>query len=1182
MALKQNNRLLTLKKLLVFLFILVESTLFSQTSTVLTYTGSPQDWVVPPCVTSITVSAYGADGGGVNGGNGASVTATIPVTSGQTIQVIVGGSGGCPAAGYNGGGSGQNANTGANGSCGGGGKSQINIGGTPVLIAAGGGGMGGGNSDGAAGIGGCASGTAGSTTFGVGAGGGTQSAGGTGGPPWASGGYTGQNGSLGQGGNGASDPCYNNSPGGGGGGGYYGGGGGGSDCWDLSPYGGGGGGGGSSLVPSGGSCNAGVNNGQGYVTISYTPGSASISNTGPYCAGATIQLNSSSSVGSTYSWTGPNGFTSSVANPTIPNATVSNAGTYNLTITGGACNGTISTNVVVNAAPTPNAGVNQSICLGDPINLTGVVSNAANTSQWSYTAPGIMPAPTVTFSPNNTNSTPTVNVNQVGNYYFIFQEQNSLCPIAYDTVIVNVSELIVSTSFVDPTCAGSGDGTITITSPGAVQYSYNGGTTWASNSTAGSFGPGTYNVCARTATGCQECVNVTLTDPAPSAITVSNTGSYCEGETIQLNTTTLSGAIYTWTGPNGFTSSLSNPTIPNATIVNAGTYNLTITGTSCNGAGSTNVIVNSSPIPNAGVNQSICFGVPISLSGIISNPSNSYQWTYIAPGIMPSPIVNFTPSASVIAPDITVSELGVYYFILQEQNALCPIQYDTVAISVSELNITTSFQNPVCTGSDDGTINIVSPSAIEYSYDGGTTWVPNATIGSLAPGSYDVCARTVTGCQKCTTVVLIDPAPVTVTVSNDTLICQNGTGYLSANGAGGTSFLYNWNFTSNNNANQSVNPVNNTTYTVIAENEFGCLSAPSSIDVTIRPPLTGTISIADTVCPTNSSSLSATVVGGLGAPYTFTWSSGATQTGADNHSINVTPSGTTIYTVTVTDECESTPLVMTTTVVVAPLPVPTYVVLNPYQCEPAVFTIVNTTSPSMSETISWVVDGNQFFGNQDTIQTSAFMNGLYNIQMTSTSDQGCITTTMFTNALNVESPPVADFNASPSPATMFNTSVFFQEQSTGATSYQWYFTQGTPLTSNNPQENVQFPFGITGEYEVTLIVASSLGCTDTITKIIEVIPELVIYAPNTFTPDGDLYNQTWKVIMEGIDLQAFELFIYNRWGEVIWESHNIQIGWDGTYNGNPVPEGTYVWTVQAKDIRNDGKVKFNGHINLIR
>ena len=72
--------------------------------------------------------------------------------------------------------------------------------------------------------------------------------------------------------------------------------------------------------------------------------------------------------------------------------------------------------------------------------------------------------------------------------------------------------------------------------------------------------------------------------------------------------------------------------------------------------------------------------------------------------------------------------------------------------------------------------------------------------------------------------------------------------------------------------------------------------------------------------------------------------------------------------------------------------------------------------------------------------------------------------------------------------------------------------------------------------------------------------------------------------MEGIDLQDFSLVIYNRWGETVWESRDISVGWDGTYgvNGRPVQDGTYTWFIRASDALNDDKYEYSGHVNVIR
>jgi gliding motility-associated-like protein len=101
--------------------------------------------------------------------------------------------------------------------------------------------------------------------------------------------------------------------------------------------------------------------------------------------------------------------------------------------------------------------------------------------------------------------------------------------------------------------------------------------------------------------------------------------------------------------------------------------------------------------------------------------------------------------------------------------------------------------------------------------------------------------------------------------------------------------------------------------------------------------------------------------------------------------------------------------------------------------------------------------------------------------------------------------------------------------------------------------------------------------------VIQISEDLIYYVPNTFTPDGDEYNNTFKpIFFSGFDPQEFTLTIFNRWGEVLFESKNVEIGWDGTYNGEYCQNGAYVWTIRFKDSRNDKKHTLNGHVNILK
>lgn len=510
------------------------------------------------------------------------------------------------------------------------------------------------------------------------------------------------------------------------------------------------------------------------------------------------------------------------------------------------------------------------------------------------------------------------------------------------------------------------------------------------------------------------------------------------------------------------------------------------------------------------------------------------------------------------------------------------IASDTMILTVETNSQIVSTTDPSCALLTDGFITVDNSNAIEYSIDGGIVWQADSFFIGLPAGPYTICSRSALGCEVCEVVNLIDPPAVTIDVSNDTLICENGTAYLSAQGFGGLTFDYVWSQTIDLGSNQIETPTANTIYTVIAENENGCQSLPTDISVTIRPPLTGVISLNDTICPDFDSDITVAVLGGLGEPYNFVWSDGTVQNGLANQTLNVSPVITTDYTVTITDGCESTPLVLNTTIVVSQLPEPTYTVLNPNQCEPAIFDIVNTTDENLSQYTYWLINDEDQYLNQDTIITSEFMSGQYDIQLVVTSFEGCVDSIIVIDALSVKPKPTANFTHAPNPVTMFNTTVLFQNTSFFGTSYQWSFENGDPSTSTSEDVTVLFPDGITGTYDIQLITTSELGCTDTMDYELIVLPEMLIYAPNSFTPDGDEFNQTWFIHMEGIDKYDFELLLYNRWGQLIWESHDIEIGWDGSFNGKPVEVGVYTWVVNTKDVLNDNKYTHSGFVNVMR
>jgi gliding motility-associated-like protein len=183
---------------------------------------------------------------------------------------------------------------------------------------------------------------------------------------------------------------------------------------------------------------------------------------------------------------------------------------------------------------------------------------------------------------------------------------------------------------------------------------------------------------------------------------------------------------------------------------------------------------------------------------------------------------------------------------------------------------------------------------------------------------------------------------------------------------------------------------------------------------------------------------------------------------------------------------------------------------------------------------------------------------------------------------NLENQVQANFSFSPTNVSALNSTIQFLNSSTNATNYQWYFGDGTSSTQFEPIHEYDDEY-CTG-FIITLI-ASDGNCRDTAINVIPCTEETIFYVPNTFTPDGDNFNQTFfPVFYSGFDPFNFEMLIFDRWGELIFETHNVKIGWDGTYGnlGRKVQDGVYTWKIIYKKRENDSRHVVVGHVNLLR
>ena len=174
----------------------------------------------------------------------------------------------------------------------------------------------------------------------------------------------------------------------------------------------------------------------------------------------------------------------------------------------------------------------------------------------------------------------------------------------------------------------------------------------------------------------------------------------------------------------------------------------------------------------------------------------------------------------------------------------------------------------------------------------------------------------------------------------------------------------------------------------------------------------------------------------------------------------------------------------------------------------------------------------------------------------------------------VEAPPLIDFSTDavdcPGSAT-----IRFSNLTSNGHRYVWDFGDGQSSTELNPQHY----FYIGGDYDVQLVATSPLGCADSITRTISVNQDFRLWMPNAFTPNNDELNE--RFYPNVISANTLKLSIFNRWGDLVYQTDDLGAGWDGTYNGQPAAEGAYVFKVDATDLCDNPKV-FTGKFFLVR
>lgn len=204
--------------------------------------------------------------------------------------------------------------------------------------------------------------------------------------------------------------------------------------------------------------------------------------------------------------------------------------------------------------------------------------------------------------------------------------------------------------------------------------------------------------------------------------------------------------------------------------------------------------------------------------------------------------------------------------------------------------------------------------------------------------------------------------------------------------------------------------------------------------------------------------------------------------------------------------------------------------------------------------------------------------GTYDVTLTIWTTSGCIDTLNLSMAdlIEVFPSPTSAFSVSPTEATVFYPNFFFTDQSQNSVEQTFYFTDGYSST----ESEIWHSYVESGYHYPYQVVFNEFGCPDTSWQTIYIIPFTSVYVPNAFSPNGDSRNDLWQPVV--YDTETYEIWVFDRWGQLIMNSTSEDANWDGTMNGKASPIGTYTYFIKYTDQLDGIPREIRGHFNLIR
>jgi len=796
---------------------------------------------------------------------------------------------------------------------------------------------------------------------------------------------------------------------------------------------------------------------------------------------------------------------------------LNNSSYYRRIVSSALCDPNTSFAVYIQVNPIPSVSVsNDVICQGQNAQIDATPNMGAGTYLWAS---------------GQTTQTITVNPSITTTYTVTYTLNGCTSPPADGVVTVNVSpQPNISPSGPTSLCP---EQTVTLTSDPATQYLWTPGNMVGQSIVVGD--AGTYCVQITDINGCVSSNCITILAHTNPVLAGYETSVSCFGGSDGQATVTV------MTGPPNYTYAWNVFPVQNgqtAVGLSAGSYSVTVTdGNTCS---SSHTIVVTEPLAPLGItgtaSDALCFNGTqgrITVEGYDGTPGYTYTWNTV-------PVQNTATAIGLSA--------GNYIVTVTDANG-CNAQANYSILQPPAIVINVNTTPVSCDGGSDGTAHALAGGGTPgytYQWSNGSS---GDLVTGLPAGTHIITAIDIHGCTGTENFVIASPAPLTIQMQSTPVSCFQGSdGSVTAMPNGGTpGYFFQWN--TGHETPSAINLVAGNTYSVLVTDGNGC-SVSGQGSVTEPELLVLTTVAKDPTCFMGSDgSITVTATGG-NPPYSYRWNN--TQPNQTKATAENLTAG--IYQVTVHDTkaCIDT----TWDRLGQPLRVPDPVGFPDTVCVGEQARL--GADVVQGHTIYWYdqQQGGFSFASGKSFLTPPLQGSrVYFIQ--AEDEKGC-TSPRIPIPATVGNNPVASFDADkykdelPGAIFQFRDKSFSQA---GIASWAWEFGNGEISHFRNPVHE----YNEVGKYNITLTVVDSIGCRDEITKsaFVEVSMNVMMVTPNAFTPNGDGVNDFF--LLEHFNIQSWVVDIYDRWGNKVYTSSNLNFRWDGTSSGQPMPEGVYVY-----------------------